>query len=194
MFASSAQVYRIHDPVQVDQFPILETNYLPALADGQTLYGHLKAEFERYLADACPQAATQGVALRLEYPGVRPTTANNFYVCSSLENLAAGFACALEAPDSFAFEAFNLADADVDPGVGDVQAAIRDRFPGVPNLTHRQRLRAQHREGPAPARLPAAARGAGDLLRRVGDVVSARGPGHLGGRRFVRPPDSSSSR
>ena len=136
VFASSAQVYRIHDPVQVDQFPILETNYLPALADGQTLYGHLKAEFERYLADACPQGATQGVALRLEYPGVRATTANNFYVCSSLENLAAGFACALEAPDSFAFEAFNLADADVDPAVGDVQAAIRDRFPGVPNLTH----------------------------------------------------------
>lgn len=66
----------------------------------------------------------------------RATTPNNFYVCSSLQNLAAGFACALDAPDSFAFEAFNLADADVNPAVGDVQGAIRDRFPDVPNLTH----------------------------------------------------------
>jgi nucleoside-diphosphate-sugar epimerase len=135
VFASSAQVYRIHDPVRVDQFPILETNYLPGLEDGQTLYGFLKAEFERYLAEACPGGVTQAIALRLEYPGVRATTASNFYVCSSLENLVAGFARALEAPDSFAFEAFNLANADTDPAIADVQAAIRDRFPAVPNHT-----------------------------------------------------------
>ena len=68
VFASSAQVYRIHDPVQVDQFPILETNYLPALADGQTLYGHLKAEFERYLADACPQGGDAGCRAAARVP------------------------------------------------------------------------------------------------------------------------------
>jgi nucleoside-diphosphate-sugar epimerase len=136
VFASSAQVYRIHDPVRVEQFPILETNYQPTLEEGQTLYGFLKAEFERYLAGAAPGGVTQAVALRLEYPGVRATTANNFYVCSSLENLVAGFACALEAPDSFVFEAFNLANADVDPAVADVQAAIRARFPAVPNHTY----------------------------------------------------------
>ena len=97
------------------------------------MYGFLKAEFERYLARACPDGETQGIALRLEYPGVRATTPNNFYVCSSLENLVAGFACALEAPDSFAFEAFNVANADVDPAIADVRAAIKDRFPEVPS-------------------------------------------------------------
>ncbi len=135
VFASSAQVYRIHDPVRVDRFPIDEANYLPGLEDGQTMYGFLKAEFERYLARERPRGETQGVALRLEYPGVRAQSPNNFYVCSSLENLHGAVKCALDAPDSFAFEAFNVADSMVDPAIGDVQEAIRTRFPDVPNHT-----------------------------------------------------------
>jgi nucleoside-diphosphate-sugar epimerase len=135
IFASSAQVYLIHAPVRVDQFPILETNHLPTLEEGQTMYGHLKAEFERYLAGACREGTTQAIALRLEYPGVRAMTSDNFYICSSLENLLLGFTCSLEAPDSFGFEAFNIANADVDPAIGDVQQCIHDRFPRAPNLT-----------------------------------------------------------
>jgi nucleoside-diphosphate-sugar epimerase len=135
LFASSAQVYRIHDPVRVDRFPIDEAGYLPSLEDGQTMYGFLKAEFERYLQRECPRGETQGVALRLEYPGVRASSPNNFYVCSSLENLHHAVDCALRAPDSFAFEAFNVANREVDPAVGDVKAAIRARFPDVPDHT-----------------------------------------------------------
>jgi len=133
VFASSAQVYRIHDPVRIDRFPIREDNHQPTLDEGQTMYGYLKAEFERYLERACPDGSTQGIALRLEFPGVRATEPANFYVCTSLENLAAGVRCAVEAPDTFAFEAFNLADAERDPAVGDLAETIAARFPNVPN-------------------------------------------------------------
>jgi len=133
VFASSGQVYRIHKPVRIDQLPILETNHCPTLEEGQTAYGWAKLEFERYMAREAGSGGTQAIALRLEYPGFRSLTAENFYVSTSIENLVAGFACALEAPDSFAFEAFNLADGEVDAGVVDIQAFIRERWPHVPN-------------------------------------------------------------
>jgi nucleoside-diphosphate-sugar epimerase len=34
VFASSAQVYNINSPSHIEQFPILETNYLPTIAEG----------------------------------------------------------------------------------------------------------------------------------------------------------------
>jgi nucleoside-diphosphate-sugar epimerase len=135
VFASSAQVYRINDPVRLDQFPLLESSHCPSLEEGQSMYGYLKREFERYMEKRCGDAAIQGVALRLEYPGFRSTTPANLYVSTSIENLVAGFAAALEAPASFACEAFNLADAEVDPRVVDVQAHVRERWPEVPNHT-----------------------------------------------------------
>jgi len=72
VFASSCQVYGINKPVRIDQFPILETNYCPTLAEGQSMYGLLKREFERYLEQECNQVTgIQAVSLRLEFPGVR---------------------------------------------------------------------------------------------------------------------------
>lgn len=133
IFASSAQVYGINQPVSIDQLPILESNHCPTPAEGQTTYGHLKTEFEQYLAKACSDGGTQGIALRLEYPGVRSRQPSNFYISTSIENLVAGFVCALKAPDSFASEVFNLADAEVDPSIVDVQEFIRTRWPDVPN-------------------------------------------------------------
>jgi nucleoside-diphosphate-sugar epimerase len=135
VFVSSAQVYRINAPVHLDQFPILETNYLPLPAEGQSTYGFLKAAVERYLAGACTAGTTQGVSLRLEFPGFRSTEPWNFYVSTSVENLLAGFSCALQPPDDLAFEAFNIADADVDPAIVDIQAFLRARWPFVPNHT-----------------------------------------------------------
>ena len=135
IFASSAQVYAINAPPRIDQFPILETNHLPALEEGQTTYGFLKAEFERYLERHCPDGATQGISLRLEFPGVLSHQASNFYVSTSIENLVAGFDSALTAPDSFAFEAFNLVDAEVDPSIVDVQEFVRSSWPDVPDHT-----------------------------------------------------------
>jgi nucleoside-diphosphate-sugar epimerase len=135
VFASSAQIYRINDMIRVDQFPILESNPLPLPAEGQSTYGFLKAAFERYLDGRCTTGPTRAVSLRLEYPGFRSTTSANFYVSTSIENLVAGFACALRAPDTFGHEAFNLCDPEVDPSIVDVQAYLAHRWPYVPNRT-----------------------------------------------------------
>jgi nucleoside-diphosphate-sugar epimerase len=135
VFVSSAQVYRINDPVRLDQLPILESSYLPLPAEGQTTYGFLKAAFERYLSGVCATGATQAVSLRLEFPGFRSTGPSNLYVSTSVENLAAGFSCALRAPDGLGFEAFNLVDGEVDPAIVDIQTYVRTRWPYVPNRT-----------------------------------------------------------
>ena len=135
IFASSAQVYGINNPARIDQFPILESNYCPTLAQGQSMYGLLKLEFEKYLEEATATGDTQAIAFRLEYPGFRSETWENFYISTSLENLIQGFACALENTASFKFAAFNLADADVDKTIVDVQKFISEKWPAVPNLT-----------------------------------------------------------
>jgi nucleoside-diphosphate-sugar epimerase len=135
VFASSAQVYRINEPVRLDRLPIVESSYLPLPAEGQTTYGFLKAAFERYLAGACVSGSTQAVALRLEFPGFRSTEPSNLYVSTSVENLIAGFSCAVQPPGDLGFGAFNLADAEVDPSIVDVQAYIRARWPYVQNHT-----------------------------------------------------------
>jgi nucleoside-diphosphate-sugar epimerase len=135
VFASSGQVYRINAPIRIDQFPILETNYLPTLAEGQSMYGFLKAEFERYLSRVCTGGSTQAISLRLEYPGFRSRSASNLFVSTSVENLLNGVTAALSAPDDFAAETFNLVDAEVEPAVVDVQEYLRQSWPGVPNYT-----------------------------------------------------------
>jgi nucleoside-diphosphate-sugar epimerase len=133
VFASSGQVYRIHRPVRIDQLPILESNHCPTLEEGQTMYGWAKLEVERYLSRQAASGNTQSLSLRLEYPGVRSRNPQNFYVSTSVENLVAGFACALEAPDNIGSEAVNLADGEVDESIVDIQAFIRERWPDVPN-------------------------------------------------------------
>jgi nucleoside-diphosphate-sugar epimerase len=135
VFASSAQVYGINDPVRIDRFPIPESNYLPSPEDGQSAYGALKAEFERHLAEESPRGDTQAVALRLECPGVLSNSPDNLFTSTSIENTVAGFARAIEAELDAPFETFNLIDARVDPEVADVQAFLRERWPDVPNET-----------------------------------------------------------
>jgi nucleoside-diphosphate-sugar epimerase len=135
VFASSAQVYKINDPVRLEQLPVLESNYMPLPAEGQTTYGFLKSAFERYLAGACTSGTTQAVALRLESPGTRSRMPWNLYVSTSIENLLAGFAAALGPPNDLAFDSFNLADPEVDRGIVDIQEFIRRRWPYVPNHT-----------------------------------------------------------
>lgn len=136
VFASSAQVYGINDPVKVDQFPILETNYLPSLDEGQSMYGALKSEFENHLAECCRNGDTQAIALRLECPGVRSEVPLNFYTSTSIENTAAAFACALQAELENGFDAFNTVDGHVDPAIADIQAFVAEHWPDVPNHTH----------------------------------------------------------
>lgn len=135
VFASSAQVYKINDPVRVTQFPILESEHLPLPAEGQSTYGHLKAAFERYLAGACNDGSIQSVALRLERPGFRSRGPENLYVSTAIENLVRGFRRALDPPSSLRFEAFNIADASVDPAIVDVQEYLARDWPHVPNHT-----------------------------------------------------------
>ena len=134
VFASSAQVYRINDPVRLERLPIPESSYLPHPAEGQTMYGFLKAAVERYLAGASVSGATQAISLRLESPAMLSRSATNMYVSTSVENLVEAFRCAVEAPD-LGFEAFNVADAETYPGIVDIQAYVRRRWPYVPNYT-----------------------------------------------------------
>lgn len=133
IFASSAQVYRINRPVRIDQFPILETNYCPTLADGQSMYGFLKREVERYLEDRCAGGGIQAVSLRLEFPGVRSRFPWNLYISTSIENTVAGFTAALEAEPSSGFDVFNLADHLVDERIVMIQEFLKRQWPHVPN-------------------------------------------------------------
>lgn len=136
IFASSGQVYGINKPVKFDQFPILESNYCPTLAEGQNIYGHLKLRFEEHLAAACKnQPGIQAISLRLEYPGIRSKSPHNLYISTSIENVAAGFACAIEANVEAGFDVFNIADAQVDERIVDIQAFLREKWPAVPNRT-----------------------------------------------------------
>jgi len=135
VFGSSGQVYGINNPVRIDQLPILESNYCPTLEEGQSVYGWLKLEFERYMEQAAANGSMQSLALRLEFPGMRSRTPANFYASTSIENVVAGFVGALEAPPSFGFEALNLADGEVDREIVDVQESIRQHWPEVPNHT-----------------------------------------------------------
>lgn len=136
IFASSCQVYGINKPVRIDQFPILETNYCPTLADGQSMYGFLKWKFERYLERECGgQGRIQTVSLRLEFPGVRSMIPWNFYISTSIENIVAGFVTALEADLSSGCDVFNLADRYVDERIVNIQEFLKKNWPEVPNHT-----------------------------------------------------------
>lgn len=132
VFASSAQVYKINDPVRLDHLPILENNHLPLPAEGQSTYSFLKVAVERYLGGACQTGSTQAVSLRLECPGFGTLGPSNQYISTSIENLIEGFACALRPPSELRADAFNLADAHVDPSIVDVAAYARSRWPYVP--------------------------------------------------------------
>ncbi len=135
IFASSAQVYLINSPTFIEQFPILESNYLPTLADGQSHYGFLKAEFERYLERHCSGGDIQAISLRMEYPGARSCFPWNFYISTSVENTVGGFLRALETDLGKSFDAFNLADRHVDPRIVDIQEFLRNHWPDIPNHT-----------------------------------------------------------
>jgi len=133
IFASSAQVYKINTPTHIEQFPILETNYLPTIADGQSHYGFFKGEFERYLAQKCTDREIQAVALRLEFPGVRSIYPWNFYISTSVENTVNGFEQALETDIITGFDIFNLADRYIDPKIVNIQEFLKRNWPGIPN-------------------------------------------------------------
>jgi len=135
VFASSAQVYGINNPVRIDQFPILESNYCPTLEDGHHMYGVLKRDLERYLDEATRGGDIQAIALRMEYPGFRSAVPNNLYVSTSVQNTVGGFAAALNCRGDFLSEAFNLADPEVDRSIVDIQEYLRTRWPDVPNHT-----------------------------------------------------------
>jgi nucleoside-diphosphate-sugar epimerase len=136
IFASSCQVYGINKPVRIDQFPILETNYCPTLAEGQSMYGLLKREFERYLEQECNRVrGIQAVSLRLEFPGVRSRFPWNFYINTSIENTVAGFVAALETDLSSGFDVFNIADQYVDDSIVNIQKYLKKYWPNVPNYT-----------------------------------------------------------
>jgi nucleoside-diphosphate-sugar epimerase len=133
IFASSGQVYAINKPVRIDQFPILESNYLPTLADGVNLYGFLKGEFERYACAHSVDNGMQTVALRLEFPGVLSRYAWNLYICCSIENTVAGFKLAIERELSTGFDVFNLADSEVRLDIANIQEFVKQNWPGIPN-------------------------------------------------------------
>ncbi len=135
IFASSAQVYNINKPLHIEQFPILETNYLPNVYEGQSHYGFLKGEFERYLAQRCTGHDIQALALRMEFPGVRSVYPWNFYISTSIENTINGYTQALETDISTGFDTFNLADRSIDRKIINIQDYLKAHWPNIPNHT-----------------------------------------------------------
>ena len=135
LFSSSAQVYNINDPKHIEQFPVLETNYLPTPEEGQSHYGFYKGEFERYLAQRCTGEGIEAVAFRLEFPGARSVYPWNYYISTSVENTISGFVRGLETDIGTGFDVFNLADQYVDETIIDIQEFLKTRFPGIPNQT-----------------------------------------------------------
>ncbi len=133
VFASCAEVYALDPSPRIDQFPILETNPLPALADRQTMFGFLKAEAERYFERVSVKGTMQAISLRLDHPGLRSTSESNLFTSATIENTVRAFASALKASPNFSAESFNVCNAVVDPGVVDVQQFLRERYPSVPN-------------------------------------------------------------
>jgi len=136
VFASSVAVYGTHDfhALQIEQFPILETNRLPVSPD-ENIYGVLKNQFEDYLAENA-SASTKAVALRLDSPGHRVPYPEGLAASTSIENLVEGFDCVLRNKWNFNFEAFNLVDRELSwKRPIDVQKIIREHWPGVPNFT-----------------------------------------------------------
>ena len=135
IFASSGQVYGINRPVRIDQFPILESNYSPALTEGQSMYGFLKLEFEKYLAGACTDGNTQSISLRLECPGVLSDRPMNFYISTSIENTVSSFDCAIKSQLSSGYDVFNVADQYIDAKIVNIQDFIKTKWARVPNYT-----------------------------------------------------------
>lgn len=133
VFASSGQVYNINKPARIEQFPILEDNGLPCLADGVNLYGFLKGEFERYARAHSADSEMQTVSLRLEFPGVLSRHSWNLYISCSIENTVAGFKLAMERELSTGFDVFNLADSQVRRDIVNIQEFVARNWPDVPN-------------------------------------------------------------
>jgi nucleoside-diphosphate-sugar epimerase len=135
LFSSSAQVYNINNPQHIEQFPVLETNYLPMIDEGQSHYGFYKGEFERYLSHRCTGNSIEAVAFRLEFPGARSVFPWNYYISTSVENTVSGFVLGLETEISTGFDVFNLADQYVEKKIVDMQEFLRTHWPGIPNHT-----------------------------------------------------------
>lgn len=65
IFASLGCVYGFWGGfVQPDELPLKEDNYIPTIAEGQTLYGYFKHEFEKYLQVNSPQNNIRSISLK----------------------------------------------------------------------------------------------------------------------------------
>lgn len=138
VFASSVAVYGFSRGIaagtRIDAFPILETNHRPHRPGENTLYALAKIGVEDHLDAASRTSQTKAVSLRLGAPGFRCSFAPYLGMATSIQNLVDGFHAALRSNWDFHFEAFNLMDQHRDPRRSvDVDAVIRERWPGVPN-------------------------------------------------------------
>lgn len=147
VFVSSGCVYGAwKGNIKPDQFPIKENNYKPKLnVDNQTFYGHLKLEVEDYLRKNAEKNDIRCISLRLELPGIRTSEkyTSNYFAQASIENVAQMFHLALSVDLESYFEEFNVVD-DYIPTLFmkeqksqhmDIQKAIAENWPSVPNLT-----------------------------------------------------------
>ncbi len=158
IFASSGCVYGVWGghgkPVQ---FPVTEENPSPSLAEGQTLYGYFKLEFERFLEKNAKANNIHCVALRIEGLNSNPATnkgllgrffgnsrpeeqsckLEHFIGNCSPENYQQLLRLVIEKDLESYFEALNVDNGSTHPSI-DPHAVVRERWPGVPD----------HMEGP----------------------------------------------
>lgn len=118
-----------------DQFPIKEDNQRPPESE-LDFYDISKIRCEEHLEEASKKYNMTCIALRLETPTpYAPVIPEHLFVSITEDNLALAIDCALKVKQ-IGFEAFNIADAEINPSVNiDIQEWLASRYPNVPNNT-----------------------------------------------------------
>ncbi len=153
IFASSGCYYGVWGGyAKPTQFPIEETTYSPTIAEGQTIYGYLKKEFEQYLEKESEKSKIRSVALRLEGLNINvvkeegyrnrifPSSPNNEQSCKlfhffgncSPDNYSHLLELVIEKDLDSYFEAFNVDNGTLHPSINP-HKVIETYWPHLPD-------------------------------------------------------------
>ncbi|MBJ57209.1 MAG: hypothetical protein CMP24_03085 [Rickettsiales bacterium] len=137
-----------------DQFPIVESNYIPTIEEGLTVYGATKVASEEFLKKNAKKSNIKVISLRAEGPGAGGTRIEwinglqnlndktwqatkpsfHFFARISIENLFQVFLLSIKRDLNSFYEEFNIGNEYIHWSI-DVQKWIKLNFPNVKNFT-----------------------------------------------------------
>ena len=153
IFASSGCAYGFWGGfAKPEKLPLTEDNYIPTIAEGQTLYGYFKHAFEQFLEANSEKNGIRSISLRLEGVNpnvVRPPATYIMFMpnkkphqqsCKrwhllgncSIENYIQLLTKVIEVDLDSYHEVFSVENGMIHPDF-DVQEIIRQDFPGIPS-------------------------------------------------------------